>query len=322
MSYKMPPYVYYIKQLENNSFILQPEIEKFTVENKMYGNKKNLAIRIWNTFATAKKSVGALFTGGAGTGKTETAKLIGNIALSNGLPVIMVTDINTSIELVNFLNGLRDCVIVFDEFAKNFNYQLQEKMLTMFSSVNGYKKLFILTENTKTGISDFIKNRPGRILYSIDFSRVDKLTIDEFCRDHNVSNDFYNALLTKYESSIVFSIDMLRGLVEEHLKYPNDTIDELIEVLNVDILSAEIKYGVESVTDKATGEEVKTKHITIPVESFTNGSNYWIGLAEGYSDFNINNKMITNITKIDNVTVLTLDTGKYIIKLKEFKTGS
>lgn len=273
--------VYFIKKDKaNNMYFLEPYVDKIKVPSKIYGNLNKLAIRFWNNYVLEDKSTGVLLTGQAGSGKTELGNILSNIAINNNMPVIMVQDIEADIELISFINSLNNVVLLFDEFAKVFNYNLQEKMLSMFSNTNAGKRLYILTENNSGTVSEFIRNRPSRVKYHVDFSRIEKDVLIDYCNDHGVLDKFMDDLLHKYNSANVFSFDHLMALVTEHKRYPEDTLDELLKILNLDVLRNPITLTAKKVFDKKTEKEVKFKSMTIPTEGFDMGFSYSIRLVD------------------------------------------
>lgn len=295
--YNLQPGVYNLVQFEKN-YILAPSIAKFELPSKLYGDMESNAIRFWTTFATSTTSLGVMLTGQSGTGKTELAKVLSNIAISAGLPVVVVTDLKATIETVNFLNNLKDVIILFDEYSKNFDSNLQDKMLTMFSSINGYKKMYIITENDKNTISRFIRNRPGRVLYHIDYSRVKEDVIIEYCADKKVDEAFGSELLKLYAKSTIFSFDHMQALVGEHLRYPNDTLEDILSLLNLEILTKEIKITLRRVINQA-GESLEFRPLSFDVSVWEKGRPLWVWVTTLKDDIAITVKSVVDIK--DNI---------------------
>lgn len=224
-----------------------PTGKKFPLPSKIYGSSPKIAYRVWNDYVTSKKSTGILLTGIPGSGKSNLGSILANTALENGMGVLMLSgDIKVNNELISILNDLENTVIFIDEFGKIFNRSSQELMLTMFSDMSNNKKIFILTENKANWVSEFILNRPGRIRYHIDFERIDKETYDDYIRHFNITADFKADLDKVYASSRVFCFDHLQALVTEHLKYPNEKLEDMLSVLNLSTLVPPTKYKVLS----------------------------------------------------------------------------
>lgn len=237
----------------NYTLVLEP-YQYFTVPDKIYGGKDKQASHFCNTYLTTEGSSGLLLTGQAGSGKTEFANMIGNIAINNNMAVIIINKIKLENGLIAYLDSLEDCVLIFDEFAKMFpNIKEQETLLTMFSNSSGGKKFFIIIDNDITGISKFIRNRPGRVRYHLKFDKLDLAVFKEYCDDFNVTGKFYEDLYRLYKKSTVFSFDQLKAIISEHALLPDYSLDKLIGILNVKNLGAREEVIFEYATKEING---------------------------------------------------------------------
>lgn len=243
-----------IKNKEYNFYQLQYSAYKFEEPKKIYGDMLQRCIRIWNHYAISKKSTGCMFTGSAGSGKTKAGELLCNLAIDNGLPVIMGVELEYSIELIHFISTLTDCVLFFDEFKKNINYDMEHKMLTMLAD-ESKRKLFIITENSSGDISSYIRDRPGRIRYHYDYDKISKAVFDDFCNDFKLTKEFRADLTDKYKNAHIFTFDQLQAIIYEHLHYPEDNLEDLLEVLNLHSLKKRRKFSVAKVTRDPAWEE-------------------------------------------------------------------
>lgn len=271
---------------EDGKYFLKPFTDKFDIPKKTYGGLTELMYRFWTTFVVSNKSLGLMFTGGAGSGKTTLAEMISNLAMINKFNVVLVTDINADIELVKFIDELSNSIIILDEFIKNFG-SLQDKMLTMLNDLSNRKKMFIITENDEDAISRYIRNRPGRVRYHVSFRRIKKNVIDEYCKDYNVDfeSDFYIKLVKAHEKAITFAFDHLQALVTEHKRYPDDSFEDLLEILNLEILTKDEYVSIESIYDISNPNEKKLMELNeiprIEKKNFDNGRNLWFYPKEG-----------------------------------------
>lgn len=243
----------------NINYKLEYISSKFTVPEKIYGDIPQNAVRIWNDYALGEKSTGCLLLGDKGTGKTLLGTLISNIAIDNKIPVILVTEIKPTIELIQFLNQLKNCVLLLDEFVKNIPYEYQSVMLTMFSDLFNTRKLFIITENSDRSIQDYILDRPGRIKYRLDFDKLSRKTFDEYTHCFIKDKKFLKDLDEIYRDALEFSFDQLSTIVKEHLNYPNENINDLIEILNVKSLRRKKYIRIKRIIDK-NNPETKYTH--------------------------------------------------------------
>jgi len=268
--------VYKVKDDGKKNYYLELKENMFITPEKLYGDMEILALRFWKAFAISKGSMGIMLTGASGSGKTALSMVLSNIAITNNMFVVEVSEITATIELVRFLDSLNNAVILYDEFGKNFNINLQDKMLTMLSNVNYSKKLFIITENETRDISRYIRNRPGRVRYHIDFTRISKTVIDEVCKDYSVDRDFYDELIRVYNKSTVFSFDHLMALVTEHNNNPKDSFEYILGILNLDILTKQEMVSVLEVIDMKTNEPVEIESSDgISRKDFESGRYLW-----------------------------------------------
>jgi len=221
----------------SKEFYLDQKEYSYKVPPKLYGNMQNYVDFYWKSFERTKFVGGLMLTGQKGSGKTMIAATLCNMAIARGLRVVEITNTTFSTDLLRFIDDLDKVVLFFDEFGKNFNTQQQDKMLTLLSNISGKERLIFITENVPQRISEFIRNRPGRVKYSMHFNKLPMKVVEEYCKEFNVNEDFYKEFLSAYKSIITFQFDHLIAVVDEHLNNPMMEFDELVEMLNIDGLT-------------------------------------------------------------------------------------
>jgi len=240
----LQPGVYHLRYDDKAGYWLEYSRPKFEVQGKNYGNiDKHLDI-FWGRFSQSTSSLGVMLTGSPGSGKTRMAELLGNKGISAGLCVVLITDVVIKPAIISFIDSLSGFVVVLDEFAKNFNPNIQNKMLTMFSSVTVSRKLFVITENSRMSVSKFIRTRPGRIRYAVDYDRLSQEVLDEYCSDYHVEPSMVAEIQDLYNRASKFTFDHLSAIVSEHMAMPNCSLEELLEILNLDDLAAPPTWSV------------------------------------------------------------------------------
>jgi hypothetical protein len=200
-----------------------------------------------------------MLTGEKGSGKTLLAKLLAVTAAETGVPTIVINEpwcgegFNAFMQMIE-----QPTVILFDEFEKVYDKEDQEKMLTLLDGVYPSKKLFILTCNDKWRIDNHMRNRPGRIFYSLDFKGLEQDFIIEYCEDNLANKTHIQGVCRVAAMFDQFNFDMLKALVEEMNRY-DESPSESMKMLN-----AKPEFGGDSkykVTLQVKGLDIDVDHI-------------------------------------------------------------
>lgn len=206
---------------------------RFTRPPKLYGSVVKQADRILRTFDDRPTATGVLLAGIKGSGKTQTAREVSMRAYEDDIITIVV---NIPLHGDAFNQLLRSitqpAIVLFDEFEKVYaEKEAQEAILTLLDGVMTSKKLFMMTVNDKWKINDHMRNRPGRLFYSFEFSGLENDFIREYCEDNLHDHDQIPDILKVAALFKEFNFDMLKAIVEEMNRY-KETAFEVIEVLN------------------------------------------------------------------------------------------
>jgi hypothetical protein len=235
----LPPGTYppNYNQMMGYSIVTLPDLEPPSY--RVYGRRDETIAKVLRTYGALDRSLGVLFEGDKGIGKSSTTVELARQARDMfNLPVIIVNH-NTP-GLSDFLGTLGEAVIVFDEFEKNFpqdddGENHQNQFLTLFDGTDATKRLYIVTVNETDLLSPYFLNRPGRFHYLISFDYPDIEAITEY-----FTNEAPEASQEQIKDAVGFAFrarlnyDHLRAIVTEMTIFGQDAkVSDLIADLNI-----------------------------------------------------------------------------------------
>jgi len=262
------PAIYKIKLAKdsngNKSFKLVKDAERFKPRPKYYGRMIKDVNRTWNTYNKFKEEDEKQFVFGAvgfkGMGKTEYLSLIANKAMDEeNMICVLVAEIQSSPELIQFLSSLDNVFILFDEFGKVFPRGSQSLMLTMFNNLNQKHRIIAASDNTLDAFDEFFKDRTGRIYYLLEFWSIDQEIIEEYSKDSGATPEFIKEIVKASKRVANFSMDHIQGLLKEHRWYPDETLEDMLYYLNLKVLRHRVMVYIDKiekiVKNEKTGKE-------------------------------------------------------------------
>jgi len=268
---------------KTKEYYLERKELNYKVPSKLYGGMDKYVEFYWNSFERMSYTGGLLLTGQKGSGKTVISATLCNRAIQHGMQVVEITNVSFSTNLLRFLDELDSVVLFFDEFGKNFSIQQQDKMLTVLSNISGKERVILITENEPRRVSEFIRNRPGRVKYSLHFNKLPIKVVEEYCSEKNVSGKFYKDFLDAYNSIITFQFDHLIAIVEEHLYNPDMEFEELIELLNIEDMSGKKVVVPFMAMDSETGDSydiLNSSPNSLPLDNLEKHGNLYLNVAK------------------------------------------
>lgn len=260
---KLAPAIYTAK-LSQMGYYLEHDKDKFAISEKTYGSLSKRANRIIKTYEDRSSSTGVLLTGLKGAGKTLLSQKVSNILIDKGMPVILIEQPFHDSHFISFLNKIGECVLIFDEFARVFEIKRttegdkdpQNNLLGVFDGNKSCKRLIFVIDNNFHKMNEYYVNRPGRLFYHFEYNRLEEIVIDEYCEDLKVDKLIQKQIKAAYYRIRLFSFDILKAIVDEHLRFPDDSISEIVESLNIDADSFYKTYlQISNLVHKDTRDE-------------------------------------------------------------------
>ena len=224
------------------------------LNEKIYGVHESKANKILESFKHTDRNLGVILSGNKGIGKSLTAKLLAQKAIQAGLPVILVN--NGYKGIASYLSDIKQEVLVlFDEFDKTFKTGsngrrgepgdggAQDEFLTLFDGLDQGKKLFVVTCNSLSDLSDFLVNRPGRFHYHLRFNYPTVEEIKEYLSD-KVDKKYHDQIeeVVKFSNMTDLNYDCLRAIAFE--LNLGTSFKEAIKDLNITSYDNDSKYDI------------------------------------------------------------------------------
>lgn len=207
---------------------------------RVYGGRDAKVEKIFRSYVRGDRSLGVMLSGDKGIGKSLFLRMVAAEARRRDMPVVVVTEDHDGI--VDFLDSLDECLIVFDEFEKIFpagrrgltdgvNRQIQ--FLSLFDGLSTVKRIYCLTVNDIADVSTYIVNRPGRFHYHMRFDYPGPDEVRQYLVDqapHAAADEIENVALFSRRARLNY--DHLRAIAFE-LEQPDTLFSEIVEDLNI-----------------------------------------------------------------------------------------
>ena len=269
---KLPVGTYEVEFSMMQGFFLTKK-DNVELTEKIYGVHESKADKILESFKHTDRNLGVILSGNKGIGKSLTAKLLAKKAVDKGFPVILVN--NGYKGIASYLSDIKqECVVLFDEFDKTFKTGsngrrgepgdggAQDEFLTLFDGLDQGKKLFVVTCNSLSDLSDFLVNRPGRFHYHLRFGYPTIDEIREYLTD-KLESQYYDQIeeVVKFSNMTDLNYDCLRAIAFElNMGTP---FKEAIKDLNITSYDVESKYDVVCILENGMRSTRKNYYLDL-----------------------------------------------------------
>lgn len=249
-----------------NGISVEYESNIISTPDLVFGLTKKRVLRFWKRFCKQDNSLGVLSVGNPGSGKTMESDILANLCVIKGeLAVIKITGFMVDEKTIQYIQQLDNVCLYFDEFSKHVNWNSQRLLLPVLTNSNK-KMLILLTENSKAEISAFILNRTQRVRYIVEHDKLEKEVIIDYLTLFDIDDDFKDDLLDRYHKALTFSFDNLMAIISEKQDYPEDTLDEVLEYLNITSVKKSKGFKLSKIT-KIEKKDDKLEEVDVTVES-------------------------------------------------------
>ena len=263
----LPPGVYDLLLDKQENLYLQKSEEPFKLPSKFYGRANSYKTKILRKYRSRKETnTGVLASGSKGSGKSLLLKQVSDDIVNNGGVIInigiSISGQELSSTVLQKLDKNQECMVNFDEFEKVFSAEEQEKILTVLDGGLVYGILFFLTVNKIHKVDDNLINRPGRIFYHIRYDGLDKPFIEEYCSDKLDGGKYLDKIISLAGLIDSFNFDMLQAIVTEINENPDDSFEDITEILNISVSKFKDHQEYEYKIIKKGEENISTQYET------------------------------------------------------------
>ena len=242
VSQQLKPVVYTLSYDDRKGILITEFCEKFEFNFKIYDLDAEFINHAISVMPKVNHNIGILLNGVKGTGKTIATKIIANYLLSEGCPVMIVSNNLPDLEeAIVRMSKIQSCVWFFDEFEKVFNSGDSRRdgssslLPIMDGALSGFKQYFLLTTNSLR-INENLLSRPGRIRWIRSYKNLSKSVIVDYLKDNLNENRMkeLDEIVDYISTYSTLSIDLMKTVCEE-LNLCDGPIEQVLKYINVDL---------------------------------------------------------------------------------------
>ena len=228
----LPAKTYTVRFTDMSGFYLEERTD-LAVKEKVYGVHTKKADKVMHSYSLFERNMGVILSGDKGIGKSLFARCLCERAVSNGYPVIIVDQFIPGIEFDKTFGDIR---------TGDNEADPQARLLSLFDGTSQGKKLFVITCNSLSRLSDYLVNRPGRFHYHFRFDYPTSEEITVYLTDKLGGQ--YQAEIDKvaiFSQKVSLNYDCLRAIAFELSL--GEPFEKAIQDLNI-INANEERYDI------------------------------------------------------------------------------
>ena len=191
---------------------------------------------VLKSFNSSSKSLGVLYLGLKGSGKTKRAH---KLALDSGLPILYIQDLNiinkpTWKDVIGS-NIFNNFVIFIDEYEKKLEDETSVALLEWLDGSTNNKQLFILIGNEKANnkFSNPLIDRLSRVLWKKNFGSLQESEVRQLVYKLSTREDKED-LIDTIINIPVLSLDNTLQIISTSNLFSDTNVEELINMLNIE----------------------------------------------------------------------------------------
>lgn len=219
---RLPGGVYSPVVDDKGNVFLEITAPNYRLPKQLFGDIIPNAKTIFKTFTKIRKGLptGVLLHGKKGTGKSQLAELISNMAIESDMPVIYL-DKKLPGHIISLLVTMcSPCVLYIDEIDRVYRDQYRDSDADTLVSVVGSSAcndvLTIITTNKINSLPDAFINRPTRFMFNIEYKYMKDDVVRELVKSSGLGDDVI-AYVSSFRRNLTFDVlNTVINLVKEY----------------------------------------------------------------------------------------------------------
>jgi len=246
---------------------------------RLYGDAAEVISLATHKWRACEDNVQIILSGTSGSGKTRS---VINLAHGLGLPILLCSGIHVE-AIVRILKNLSaPILLLFDEVEKNYKEDdASDQLLSFLDGRQTPVRCFIaLTCNESQNLSQYLFNRPGRLLFNFKFDPLTaQVAMEHISEKVSLSEPEQTRLMTYLSAVQNLSWDIVAEVITV-LEQFGDMADTALKHLNVTVGEPEF---LATVAGMENALEMLTSSRSADVRAYS--PHYWEGrLTVGHSN--------------------------------------